>query len=196
MEFGWSEDERAHRERVRGVLRQVLPSNWEAIAAHGPGSDAQTAFSREMCAALARHGLLIPHWPRQFGGADESVWRQFILAEELWAVGEPRGPQYMNVNWVGPVMMRFGTPAQIDKYLPPIKAGNAIWCQGFSEPSAGSDLAALRTSATPVEGGYRVSGAKIWTSYAGHANHCFLLARVPSVAGGARGKSAIVILLV
>jgi alkylation response protein AidB-like acyl-CoA dehydrogenase len=149
-----------------------------------------------MCAALAREGLLIPHWPRQYGGEDDNVWRQFILGEELWAAGEPRGPQYMNVNWVGPVMMRFGTQAQLDKYLPPIKAGQAIWCQGFSEPSAGSDLAALRTLATPVEGGYRVTGAKVWTSYAGLADTCFLLARLPQSANGPQGKAAIVILLV
>jgi alkylation response protein AidB-like acyl-CoA dehydrogenase len=101
----------------------------------------------------------------------------------------------MNVNWVGPVLMRFGTPDQHDRYLPPIRSGQAIWCQGFSEPSAGSDLAALRTAAVPVEGGYRVTGAKIWTSYAGKADTCFLLARIPAAAGAPEGKSAIVILL-
>src|SRR5262249_2130299 len=146
--------------------------------------------------ALAREHLLIPHWPREFGGDDEAVWRQFILAEGLWAVGEPRGAQYMNVNWVGPVIMQFGTQAQIDKYLPPIRAGRAVWGQGFSEPSAGSDLAALRTSAVPVEKGYRVTGSKVWTSYAGCAHNCFLLARIPPDSGGSRGKAAIVILLV
>jgi alkylation response protein AidB-like acyl-CoA dehydrogenase len=196
MEFGWSADEEIHRTQVREVLQRVLPPNWEALSVHGPGSDEQTAFSRIMCAALAQRRLLVPHWPKEFGGDDEDVWRQFILGEELWAVGEPRGPQYMNVNWVGPVMMRFGTPAQIDKYLPPIRAGQAIWCQGFSEPSAGSDLAALRTQAVPVEGGYQVTGSKIWTSYAGHADTCFLLARLPPSSGGPQGKAALVILLV
>jgi alkylation response protein AidB-like acyl-CoA dehydrogenase len=196
MEFGWSADEVSHRGKVREVLKRMLPPDWEAIAVHGPGSHEQTAFSHTMCAELAKEGLLIPHWPKEYGGDDELPWRQFILAEELWAAGEPRGPQYMNVNWVGPVMMRYGTKAQLDKYLPPIKAGESIWCQGFSEPSAGSDLAALRTSAMPAEGGYSVTGSKVWTSYAGLANHCFLLARVPTTAGGPQGKAAIVILLV
>jgi alkylation response protein AidB-like acyl-CoA dehydrogenase len=196
MEFGWSEDERTHRERVRAVLKGMLPSDWETIAVHGPGSMEQTVFSKTLCARLAQEHLLIPNWPKEFGGDDETVWRQFIMAEELWAIGEPRGPQYMNINWVGPVIMRFGTRAQIDKYLPPIRAGQAIWCQGFSEPSAGSDLAALRTSAVPVAGGYRVTGTKVWTSYAGLADTCFLLARVPSANDSSQGKAAIVILLV
>lgn len=196
MEFGWAADEQAHRDRVRAVLTRMLPPDWEDISVHGPGSDGQTAFSRIFCPALAEEGLLVPHWPEAFGGEDAAVWHQFILGEEMWAVGEPRGPQYMNVNWIGPVMMRFGSEAQQAKYLPPIRKGDAIWCQGFSEPSAGSDLASLRTSAVPVEGGYRVTGAKIWTSYAGLADHCFLLARVPPASGGPAGKAGIVILLV
>jgi alkylation response protein AidB-like acyl-CoA dehydrogenase len=196
MEFGWSPEEEAHRARVRDVLARTLPPNWEEMTLHGPASDAQTAFSKIFCPALAEEGLLIPNWPKAYGGEDLPVWRQFIMAEEVWAAGEPRGAQYMNVNWIGPTLMKFGTPAQLEKHLPPIQAGQAIWCQGFSEPSAGSDLAALRTTATPVEGGYRVNGAKVWTSYAGQADTCFLLARVPASAGGGAGKSAIVILLV
>ena len=195
MEFGWTADEAGHRARVRGVLDRMLPEDWEATSIHGPGSDEQTAFSKVFCPELADEGLLYPHWPSEHGGEDAPIWLQFILGEEMWAVGEPRGPQYMNVNWVGPVLMRFGTEVQLAKHLPPIRAGQAVWCQGFSEPSAGSDLAALRTSAVPVEGGYRVTGAKIWTSYAGHADTCFLLARVPATSGGPAGKAGIVILL-
>lgn len=196
MDFGWSRAQQTYRERIRGVLAKALPEDWEQIASHGPGSDAQTSFSRHFCKTLADEGLLIPHWPVAHGGEDSPAWDQWIMAEELWAAGEPRGPQYMNVNWVGPVLMRYGTAAQQDQFLPPIREGNAVWCQGFSEPSAGSDLAALRTAAVPVEGGYRVTGAKIWTSYAGKATRCFLLARVPVSEGGDAGKAGIVILLV
>jgi alkylation response protein AidB-like acyl-CoA dehydrogenase len=195
MEFGWTPEQDAYRARIRAVLERELPDDWERIAVHGPGSDAQTDYSRHFCKVLADEGLLIPHWPSAFGGEDSPAWNQWIMAEELWAAGEPRGPQYMNVNWVGPVMMRYGSEAQQAKHLPPIRQGDAIWCQGFSEPSAGSDLAALRTQAVPVEGGYRVTGAKIWTSYAGRASRCFLLARVPPREGGAAGKAGIVILL-
>ena len=195
MEFGWTEEQDAYRARIRAVLARELPENWEEIAVHGPGSDAQTEYSRHFCQVLAEEGLLIPHWPAAYGGEDSPAWDQWIMAEEIWAAGEPRGPQYMNVNWVGPVLMKYGTDEQKAKHLPPIKQGDAIWCQGFSEPSAGSDLASLRTQATPVDGGYRVTGAKIWTSYAGKATRCFPLARVPAREGGAAGKAGIVILL-
>ena len=190
MEFGWNEDEVRYRDRVRKLLDERLPSNWSEIAVHGPGSKQQTDFSKSFCKTLAGEGMLIPHWPRAFGGEDGKSWDHFILGEEIWAAGEPRGPQYMNVNWIGPVMMRYATPEQQQRYLPDIVAGNVIWCQGFSEPSAGSDLASLQTRAEKVDGGYVVNGAKVWTSYAGLADHCFLLARTGT------GKSGIVILLV
>jgi len=190
MEFGWSEEEKAYRSRVRGILEDNLPANWDEIAVHGPGSELQTDFSRDFCKLLAAEGLLIPHWPSTHGGADGQPWDHFILGEEIWAAGEPRGPQYMNVNWIGPVLMRYATPEQQQKYLPPIVAGDVIWCQGFSEPSSGSDLASLRTKAERVDGGYIVNGAKVWTSYARLADYCFLLTRTSA------GKSGIAILLV
>jgi alkylation response protein AidB-like acyl-CoA dehydrogenase len=99
------------------------------------------------------------------------------VREEMWAHHEPRGAQYMGVNWVGPIIMRHGTEEQQRKHLPPIARGEVIWCQGFSEPEAGSDLASLRTAARRDGDGWLVSGQKIWTSYATMAQWCFLLAR-------------------
>jgi alkylation response protein AidB-like acyl-CoA dehydrogenase len=111
MEFGWSPDEVTYRARVREMLDKNLPDNWESIAAHGPASEEQTQFSYEFCPAPAKEGLLVAHWPKQFGGSDALPWHQFILGEEVWAVGEPRGGQYMNVNWIGPSLMKFGSKA-------------------------------------------------------------------------------------
>ena len=105
--------------------------------------------------------------------------------------GEPRGPQYMNVNWIGPTLMRFGSAEQRARYLPAAGAGKAIWCQGFSEPSAGSDLFALRTEARRDGDGYILNGSKVWTSYARLAQHCFLLART----GGRRKEGLCIFLL-
>lgn len=189
MNFDWTDEDRAYRARIRDFLKRELPADWDRIARHGPGSREQTEFSLDFCPKLAAEGLLVPHWPREWGGAERPTWEHFILGEEMWAAGEPRGAQYMNVNWIGPTLMRFGTPAQIRHYVPAMAAGTAIWCQGFSEPGAGSDLAALRTRAVADGDSYVINGTKIWTSYAGLAEHCFLLARTGS--GDARSGIAI-----
>ncbi len=176
MDFDWNPGQRSFRSTVRAFLAENLPKDWETLA-HGPASEMQSAFSTQFCARLAKAGLLVPHWPQRWGGRDADPWTAFILAEEMWAAGEPRGGQYMNVNWIGPTLMRFGSEQQQARYIPPMAHGETIWCQGFSEPEAGSDLASLRTRAEKRGDHYRVSGQKIWTSYAGHADTCFLLAR-------------------
>ena len=138
-------------------------------------ADLETA--QQFCRTLAERNLLCLSWPEEFGGGGASVWEQTVVREEMWAHHEPRGAQYMGVNWVGPIIMRHGTEEQQSKHLPPIARGEVIWCQGFSEPEAGSDLASLRTTARPDGDGWLVSGQKIWTSYATMAQWCFLLAR-------------------
>ncbi|HHX91082.1 MAG TPA: acyl-CoA dehydrogenase [Paracoccus sp.] len=193
MQLSWKDEDQDFRIRVRDFLKQELPSDWSEIARHGPGSPEQTKFSLEFCPKLAEAGLLMPHWPTEWGGSGASAWQHLVLGEEMWAAGEPRGAQYMNVNWIGPTLMRFGTEDQKQRYIPQMAQGKAIWCQGFSEPGAGSDLASLRTSALRDGDEYVINGSKIWTSYAGLAEHCFLLARV---AGGGGGKAAIAIFLV
>ncbi|MBV8803904.1 MAG: acyl-CoA dehydrogenase family protein [Sinobacteraceae bacterium] len=176
MDFEWDLQQQAFRSTVRAFLAAHLPSDWESLA-HGPASESQAAFSKRFCKELAEAGLLVPHWPARWGGRDADPWIAFILAEEMWEAGEPRGGQYMNVNWIGPTLMRFGSEDQQARYIPPMARGETIWCQGFSEPEAGSDLASLRTRAEKHGSSYRINGQKIWTSYAGHADTCFLLAR-------------------
>ena len=183
MEFDWNQEQRAFRSTVRTFLEANLPADWEELA-HGPGSDAQSTFSKQFCGSLAAAGLLVPHWPQEWGGRNADPWASFILAEEMWAAGEPRGGQYMNVNWIGPTLMRFGTEQQQAQYIPPMAQGQTLWCQGFSEPEAGSDLASLRTRAEPDGDVYHINGQKIWTSYAGRADTCFLLARTSQGKGG------------
>lgn len=189
MDFEWNEEQRNFRQTVRDFLAENLPPDWEERA-DGPASHHQTKFARKFCGALAEKGLLIPHWPARWGGRDADPWTAFILAEEMWMAGEPRGGQYMNVNWIGPTMMLFGSESQQQRYIPPMARGETIWCQGFSEPESGSDLASLRTRADKEGGEYRINGQKIWTSYAGDAETCFLLART------GQGKSGISIFLV
>lgn len=189
MDFEWDEQQKEFRSKVRDFLKAHLPEDWETLA-HGPGSHAQSAFSKKFCSELAKAGLLVPHWPERWGGRNADPWMLFILAEEMWAAGEPRGGQYMNVNWIGPTLMRYGTEEQQARYIPPMAKGETIWCQGFSEPEAGSDLASLKTRAERDGNGYRINGQKIWTSYAGDADQCFLLART------SQGKDGISIFIV
>lgn len=191
MNFEWTEAQQAFRARVRGFIERELPSNFESISLGGPASGALTEFSNSFCAKLAKEGLLVPHWPVEWGGAGATAYEHFILGEEMWMAGEPRGGQYMNVNWIGATLLKYGSEEQKQRYVPPMAGGRALWCQGFSEPGAGSDLAALRTSAKRIDGGWRIDGQKIWTSYAGLADTCFLLART-----GADRKTGISIFLV
>lgn len=193
MNFSWTDEDIAYRQRIRDFLKRELPADWESIARHGPGSREQTEFSLIFCAKLAEAGLLIPHWPEEWGGANRPPWEHFILGEEMWRAGEPRGAQYMNVNWIGPVLMKFGSEAQKAQYIPQMAQGKAIWCQGFSEPNAGSDLASLKTRAVREGDDYIVNGQKIWTSYAAYADQCFLLAQTGDAGGG---RSGIAIFLV
>ncbi len=177
MEYGRSDDDERFREELVRFLDEALPEDWAELSLGGPGSDAQLDFSRAFCARLAEKGWLTQHWPTAYGGRDASAWRHAILGEEMWACGEPRGSQYMNVNWIGPAIMKYGTDAQRAEHLPRISAGEVLWCQGFSEPDAGSDLAALRTAARRDGDDFVVDGQKIWTSYCNKADYCFLLVR-------------------
>ncbi|MGE0384107.1 MAG: acyl-CoA dehydrogenase family protein [Gammaproteobacteria bacterium] len=191
MEFGWSQEQVEFRNRIRKVIERELPPDWNEIHRHGLASAGQTAVSKAFCAKLAEEGLLVRHWPREFGGGDGSMWDHVILGEEVWSRGEPRGAQYMNVNWLGPVLLRYASPEQKERFLPPIKSGSVVWCQLFSEPNAGSDLANMRTRAVPQpDGTYVVNGMKMWTSYARVAEWGFLLART------GQSKKEITVLLV
>src|SRR3984893_13577397 len=170
MEFGWTEEQVQYRARVTAALAELLPPDWDEVyVPQSYASDAQIEFSRTFCAQLAKRGLLVPHWPKQYGGNDGEDWEHFILGEEMKAAGEPRGPQYMNVNWIGPAIMRYGSDAQRHEHLLGISSGKIIWCQGFSEQGAGTDLASLKTRAENRGDHYLINGSKIWTSYARRA---------------------------
>ena len=164
----------ALRAELRELVGAHVPPDFLGAFTDDP---ADLEIAQRFCRLLAERGLLCMAWPEEFGGRGASAWEQTAVREEMWALHEPRGAQYMGVNWVGPTIMRHGTPEQQRRHLPPIARGEVIWCQGFSEPDAGSDLASLQTAARPDGDGWRVSGQKIWTSYATMAEWCFLLAR-------------------
>ncbi|MCE9622640.1 MAG: acyl-CoA dehydrogenase family protein [Actinomycetia bacterium] len=192
MEFGWDDEHSGYRTELVSFLNEELPDHWHGETAI-LGSEANTKYSRRFAGLLAERGWLTPHWPVDFGGFDASPWMLAVLGEELWSRGEPRGPQYMNANWIGPSIMANGTPEQQARYLPPISRGDVIWCQGFSEPDAGTDLASLRTRAERDGDVYIVNGTKIWTSYGDVAEHCYLLVRTNPDAESHRGITVLLV---
>lgn len=173
------------RAELRALVTEHVPEGFMGAFTDDP---ADLEAAQRFCRTLAEQGMLCLAWPQEYGGRGASVWEQTVVREEMWAHHEPRGAQYMGVNWVGPTLMRYGTEEQQRKHLPPIAAGEVIWCQGFSEPEAGSDLASLRTTARRDGDGWLISGQKIWTSYATMAQWCFLLARTAKVGEGAAQK--------
>lgn len=174
VDFDLGESATALRSRLRELLAELLPPDWS-----GPFTDDPEVqrVVRTVLDRLAEDQLLTIDWPAEYGGAEASVWESTVLREEMWAHLEPRGPQYMGLSWVGPTVMEFGTAEQKRQHLPPIAAGERIWCQGFSEPESGSDLGSLSLPASADGDGWTVSGQKIWTSYAPIADWCFLAAR-------------------
>ncbi|MCW2990315.1 MAG: acyl-CoA dehydrogenase [Solirubrobacterales bacterium] len=190
MDFDWTPEQVTFRSELAAFADEVLPDR--ATDPRRISSDEGLELSKWFVRELAGRGWLAPHWPVEHGGRDDT-WQHIILGEEMWSRGEPRGPQYMNVNWIAPLLLAVGTPEQQAFHLPRIRSGDALWCQGFSEPQAGSDLASLTTRARREGDEYVIDGQKIWTSYAHVADHCFQLARTGPPGGRHEGISVFLV---
>lgn len=176
----------------RGTVRSFVKQNWKAdeeadeeAGILGP-DDSGGRVSRWLD-KLAENGWLAPAWPKKYGGADMSVLEQFVLSQELHEAGAPTSRQMLNL--VGPTIMLHGTEEQKAEHLPPMLRGEVAWCQGFSEPGSGSDLASLQTRAVRDGDDYVVNGQKIWTSGAHRADWMFVLTRTDPDAPKHRGIS-------
>lgn len=166
----------AFRAALREWLADTVPSGW-AARADREGEEAHIDVQRDWLAKLGMQGLAIPHWPSEYGGADLDLNGQIILTDELARAGAPQLEIFtISLNHVPGTLIPCGSEAQKQRYLPEVPKG-AIWCQGFSEPSAGSDLAALRTRAVRDGDHYVINGQKIWSSMSRFAQHCILLVR-------------------
>lgn len=193
MEFGWHDEEERYRSSVRELVEELVPASWREEPRHRYARSDERQKVVDFCQALRDKGWLTPHWPTEYGGAGASPWMHVLLGEEMWSIGEPRGPQYMSVNWIGPAIMAFGTDEQKREHLTRIANGEAFWCQGFSEPDSGSDLASLRTAAVRDGDEYVVNGQKIWTSHTQLAEWCFLLVRTNPDAKKHKGISILLV---
>ena len=190
MDFTWTDSEKTFRKELSDYLDAALPPNFDSFAM--PEEEWAT-FSKKFCSSLAEHGYLTPSWPREYGGRAASAFEQVIVAEEMIRRGEPRGLQYMSVNFIGPAIMSEGTAEQKAHHLRLISRGEILWCQGFSEPDAGSDLPSLRTRAVLDGDIFIINGEKIWTSGARFADYCFLLCRTEAGSTGPEGLSLLLV---
>ncbi len=161
------------REEVRAFLAQE-----QAAGSFIPQCDAWIGgFSPEFSAKLGQHGWLGLTWPRKYGGHERSALERFAVTEELLAAGAPVAAHWIADRQTGPLLLRYGSEEQRQRFLPAIARGECYFAIGMSEPDAGSDLAAIRTSARRVEGGWRLQGRKIWTSWAHRAHYTIVLCR-------------------
>ena len=187
MDFDYPAHTELTRKRVRSFLAEQLPSDWAGVGSlEGAEYD---AFVRQWRAKLFEHGWLAITWPEQYGGAGLTEMDEVVVAEELARAGVPAGgpTDAFGIGMLGNTLLHLGTEAQRQHFLPRILSGEDRWCQGYSEPNAGSDLGSVGTRAVLDGDEWIINGQKIWTS-AGHvANWIFLLARTDPEAPKHRG---------
>ena len=176
MNMSFSTEDLAFRDEVREFLRANLPEHTRRAQRLTTSVFSEPDIMVEWHQALYRRGWVAPAWPAEYGGPGWTPTQRYLFDQECARAGAPRvSPS--GINLLGPVLIGFGTPEQKAYYLPRILSGEDIWCQGYSEPGAGSDLASLRTRAVRDGDCYIVNGTKIWTTHAHHANRMFALVR-------------------
>lgn len=194
MDLSSSSEELAFRSEIRSWLREHLP--WEYGKGLPPRFDALTdevAFGRRWQASLAEDRWVGVTWPEEYGGRGVGPVEHFIVQEELARARAPEMVGRIGINLAGPTLLAHGTDEQRIRWLPKILVADEMWCQLFSEPGAGSDLASVSTRATPVDGGWAVNGQKVWTSYAQFADWGVCLARTDPTAPKHHGISYLVV---
>jgi pimeloyl-CoA dehydrogenase large subunit len=190
MDLRFSPEENAFRQELRAFFRSAVPESIRVKTME----DRHISKEEWVTAHKALHakGLAVPHWPKEWGGQDWTPVQHYIYTEELQFNGVPQ-PLPFNVAMCGPVIIAFGTEEQKKRFLPRMAALDDWWCQGFSEPGAGSDLAGLKTAAVRKGDHYIVNGQKTWTSYAHRADWIFCLVRTDPTAKKQLGISFLLI---
>jgi len=183
MDFYFTDEEEQFRSELKQFLDDNLPDDW---LGQEPYDEDVWGFSLEMRRKLGQKGWLAMSWPREYGGQNASAGKNVIYAEEMGYYRAP-GRDVQGVGFLGPCLIHHGNEGQRRTHLKAITEGTVTWCQGFSEPESGSDLASLKTAAVEDGDEYVITGQKIWSSGAHHADWCHLLARTDSEAPKHRG---------
>ena len=190
MRFDFTPEESDFRRKLSAFLDGALPADW-----HGPADESRDdhwALNQQIKKGLADRGWFVMSWPTEYGGADSSPMMNTIFAEEM-AYRRAPGHDRFGTRMLGPTLMRFGSDSQRAEHLGAIARGEVQWCQGYSEPNSGSDLASLQTRAVLDGDNFIVNGAKIWTSLAHRADMMFMLVRTDPDAAPHKGISLLLV---
>ena len=194
MDFSFSPSELGFAETARAWLEANLPAAWRRDHCWTRVEDPMwLTVARDWQRRLFDGGWAAISWPREQGGRGATVVERWFFDQALDQVGAPRPPAQSYVDLIGPALLAHGTPAQRQRFLTPMVNGDELWCQGFSEPGAGSDLASLRTRAERRGDEYVVNGQKVWTSHADIADRCFLLCRTEADGPKHKGLSLLLV---
>ncbi|OBK22310.1 acyl-CoA dehydrogenase family protein [Mycobacterium asiaticum] len=193
MDIAYPPEVGAFRHRIREFLADRLPVGWSGLGALAP--DEREDFAARWRQSLAAAGLVAVSWPKEYGGGGLSPLEQVVLAEEFNRAGAPERAEndLLGIDLLGNTLIAVGSEEQKAHFLPRILSGEDRWCQGFSEPDAGSDLAAVRTRAVLDGDEWVINGQKIWTSAGGTANWIFLLARTDATVPKHKGLSLLLV---
>ena len=191
MRLGFTEQDEAFRLSVVRWLKENLSGEFEQIRGRGGPSDEHTYFEarRAWERRLRQGGWTCIGWPKEYGGRGCTLEEQVIFQEEYARAGGPGRVGHIGEGLIGPTLIAYGSKSQKERFLPPILSGEVLWCQGYSEPSAGSDLANISTKAVLKADTqqWEISGQKIWTSLARESQWCFLVARTDPESKGHQG---------
>jgi alkylation response protein AidB-like acyl-CoA dehydrogenase len=194
MDLNLTPNEQLFRDEFRGWLKKNAPAPWTGDGStSGEGNGAYIEYLRDWQRRLYEDGWAGISWPKDYGGRGATLMEQAIFQTELALASTPPLIGTIGLSLVGPTIIAMGTSEQKARYLPPILSGDEIWCQGFSEPNAGSDLAALGTKAARDGDDFIVNGQKIWTSFAQLADWCLLLVRTDSEAPKHKGITCLLL---
>src|SRR6516165_9532439 len=194
MDFAFTPAQEAFRREIRDWFAVNLPDDLRARAlAFSRADPVEVGRLRAWQKRMYEAGFVGMDWPARFGGRDASLIDMVILYQEMARAGSPPFVNRGSLSMLGPTLMKHGTPEQQRRFLPRILTAEEVWCQGFSEPNAGSDLANLQTRAMRHGDGYLVKGQKVWTSMAHVADWCFLLVRTDPAAAKHKGISFLLV---
>ncbi|HEY2316070.1 MAG TPA: acyl-CoA dehydrogenase family protein [Streptosporangiaceae bacterium] len=191
MQISYTPEQEQLRQQLREYFAALMTQERRAGLAHADGEYGDGVTYKEVVRQLGRDGWLALGWPAEYGGQDRSVIDQLIFTDEAATAGVP--VPFLTINTVGPTIMRFGTPAQKERFLPRIAAGDLHFSIGYSEPGAGTDLASLRTRAVRDGDSYVINGQKMWTSLIQYADYIWLACRTDPEAPRHKGLSIIIV---